>query len=125
MPLDPRTAFKAAFLMKCAGVGLSLEDTRKCAIALIKNADAIGAITDTARQLAGSALDLAVKSPFIAGGTVGVLGGLGLHALTTPQIDVDEAKREELIGSYRTNADRVLARMKAKQMATSAAKGLR
>lgn len=121
MPLDSRAAFKAAFLMKCASDGLSPQDTRQCVLFILKRADIFEALGKGAAGLT----DMAMKAPIVAGGIAGVGLGVGAHMLTAPQLDVDEAKRDELIAAYRTNTDRIRAREKAKQMAADALKGSR
>jgi hypothetical protein len=127
--MTPREGFKYGFLLRCAEEGLTAAEAEaRAARGLAKRADfnpfehafkgglnaignAITGVPAAAGQLAGSVL----SSGAAAGGIAAALGGAGIGAglakLQEGDVDPEEIQREELIATYRAQAE--LARRRA------------
>lgn len=102
MPLDPRQAFKAGFLARCADAGLTSAETAALAkAAAAKDAsfwDALGRFGQTGAVLGGT---VALGAPVVAG----ALGGAGLAQLgDADDTDVADVKQRELVDEYTRQA---------------------
>ena len=101
--VDEKTAFKMGFLSRCAEEGL----TGTALDARIKQA----AWSDLLTGAAGLTVGLPLAGGLVAGG----LGGYGAAKLTTPEVDDETLKSEELANTYRAYANRLRSRKKALQ----------
>ena len=108
--VDAKTAFKMGFLARCSEEGLTGADLD----ARIKQADISDIVSGAGKALTGGAL-LTVGLPLAGGLVAGGLGGYGAAKMTTPELDDDTLKSEELANTYRAYANRLRSRKKALQ----------
>jgi hypothetical protein len=135
MSLTPRQQFKFGFLLRCADEGLTLEQTHervKEALAFHEKEAGIAEIISGALKGIGSAAGgvaegVGKAAPVVAdaakslgllglgGAAVGGIGAGHLAALAgEKEIDPEEIKKQELIATYRQQADRVRRNMAAR-----------
>jgi len=109
MPLSPREAFKTGFLARCAELGLGhaqmLAAAKEAADKVAGLFDAISGLGKTVANVGtGTVLPLALAAPPIIGG----LAGLGLAKATDiGDEDVKAVKDQEVIDTYRTEAEKL------------------
>jgi hypothetical protein len=105
--VDAKTAFKMGFLSRCSEEGL----TGAALDARIKQAG----IMDGLGNVLSSGAALTIGLPLAGGLVAGGLGGYGAAKMTTPELDDDTLKSEELANTYRAYANRLRSRKKALQ----------
>jgi hypothetical protein len=105
--VDAKTAFKMGFLARCSEEGLTGADLD----ARIKQAGALDGLGSLLSSGAFATVGLPLAGGLIAGG----LGGYGAAKMTTPELDDDTLKSEELANTYKAYANRLRSRKKALQ----------
>lgn len=112
--LDPRAAFKAGFLYRCAEAGLTPAETD----ALVEKAAGLkdlasGAITG---GLGGLKL---IRELGMGGLGLSALGGAGVGYMASElrrgTVDPDDVKKQELIAAYNTFGDQLRQQKKLKE----------
>lgn len=127
---DPKMSFKLGFLTRCAEEGLageSLDMRVKQAGSALWTAIAglpaaasaaggfvngvVGGAQDVAKNVAFYGLGVPAAAGLLAGG----VGGYTAAQLSTPPVNMDELKSEELAATYSAYANRIRSRRKALQ----------
>jgi hypothetical protein len=123
--MTPKEGFKYGFLLRCAEEGLTIKEAEaRAARGLEKQAEeglvgkVLGDLYSGGKNLiTGTPGFIAEHGPKILGvgalgaAGVGSLGGYGLAKMQEGDVDPEEIQREELISTYRAQAE--LARRKA------------
>lgn len=117
--MSPREVFKAAFLLKAAEAGYGPDDLEPLVAAAevklgIKQA-VLGDLVAAGKDLGGLGL-AGLAAPAIG---LGMAGGVAYNALTSPKVNPDEIKRDELIDNYRFYTDRLAEKRKARLLAAA------
>lgn len=115
--MNHREAFTVGFLTRCADRGLNGAETsvrmQKAALLLEKRAF-LGQDTLTSALGSGvqGATALGVTLPLLAGAGIGALA----HHATTPEVDEEDVKKQELIDEFRHYARRAREKQQARTL---------
>lgn len=106
MEMTPQDNFRYGFLMSCAQQGLTPDQVRE----VVKTAsEHLRKEANVGRSLAAlwAKLPLAIAGYGLMGSAgVGALGGHALAKATEDELDPEEVRRQELLATYRQQAER-------------------
>lgn len=120
--MTPAENFKMGFLMRCADEGCNPDEVRMRVKIAKSWAERIMGLGAAASPL----LQYWLTSPLhlqglgmLGGAGVGAGVGYGLARLQNSDVDVEDAKRNELIEAYRQQADRTRQRLRQRRPSTA------